>query len=147
MGISDSNTTNGRDELIIVIGDGYNDGCGQSADAYHTQVTENLELRVVTRDKYSSTRVFKGIPQHFNGTVGTVAITITPTIKTTAVIIRNPQTNGANDLLQVSFDGGANYFDIERRGQLEIETEITSFKLKASSANRDYQIIVTEYNP
>jgi hypothetical protein len=146
IGIFDSNQTTANDVSIFVIGDGYESKCGDQMKTF-AYVNDAYELQVVTDDKRSSTRVFKGSPHHYNGTVGIISITITPVNKTTAILIRNPQTNGTNVLLQVSFDGGTNYFDIERRGQLEIEAEVDSFQIKATVANSDYQIITTEYDP
>lgn len=86
----------------------------------------------------------KGTPQHFNGTVGTTASTITPTTTTISILIQNPSTNAAGVTLAVSFDAGTTFFDnIVRGGSLSIETEVTSFQIKASAASTTYRILVT----
>jgi len=84
-----------------------------------------------------------GTPQHFNGTVGTSAATITPTSTTTSIMVFNPSSNSAGVILSVSFDSGTTFFDIERRGILAIDAEVASFQIKASAASSNYQIIVT----
>jgi hypothetical protein len=85
----------------------------------------------------------KGIPQHFNGTVGTTATIITPSSPTTAILISNPASNASSINLLASFDGGTTFFTIERRGQLSIETEVNSFQIKGSAAGTAYEILVT----
>lgn len=99
-------------------------------------------------DGYGSRRLLdvwipKGVPEHFNGTVGTTAITIAPSSPTMSILIYNPTSNASGVTLGVSFDDGTNFFDIERRGSLEIEAEVSSFQIKASAASSSYQIIVT----
>lgn len=117
-----------KDAEVTVIGDGYGATANYAGvDGYGNLWVKNQE----------------GQPEHFNGTVGAIAIDITPTIKSSALLIHNPSANGNNDLLQVSFDNGTTYFDIERRGRLEIETEVDSFKLKSNNAGTEYQILVT----
>lgn len=117
-----------KDANISVIGDGY------GANARYAGVDGYGNLCVKTQE---------GQPEHFNGTVGTSPITITPSSKTSGILIENPNANDCTDILQVSFDGGTNYFDIERRRPFSIETEVTSFKLKSNAAGTEYQIIVT----
>jgi len=85
----------------------------------------------------------RGSIQHFNGTVGTAAITITPSSTTTAILISNPVSNASGVVLSVSFDGGTSFFDLEYRAALELEAEVSSFQIKASAASSNYQILVT----
>ena len=117
-----------KDANVSVIGDGYN------ASAQYTGVDGYGNLWVTTHE---------GTPQHFNGTVGPTPIDITLSTKSTALLIRNPRNNSNNDLLQVSFDGGTNYFNVERRASLQLETEVSSFRLRSNNAGTQYQIIVT----
>lgn len=117
-----------KDSNVVVIGDGY----GATANYAGTDGYGNLCVKTN-----------EGQPEHFNGIVGVTPIDITPIVKSTAILIHNPRGNGNNDLLQASFDGGSTYFDIERRGRLEIETEVTTFKLKSNNAGTEYQILVT----
>jgi hypothetical protein len=84
-----------------------------------------------------------GTPQHFNGTVGTSATTLTPSSTTTAILVLNPTTNASNVTLSVSFDGGTTFFDLIRGATLSIECEVSSLQIKGSSATTNYQILVT----
>lgn len=144
MAIANVDATNARDEQIIVISNGKGDNTGACGDfAYHAEVTDGYELRVVMDASTSSISIAKGSPEHFNGTVGTTPISITPTKITTAILVDNPATNAVNRTLEVSFNGGTSYFVIPRGGSLSIETEVTSFLLKSNGAGTTYQIIVT----
>ena len=147
MNLNGQDATNARDEGIFIIADGYtgNDcpNYDPITDGYRTRVNSDWELEVATDCKNSTIRVRKGTPEHFNGIIGTTPTTITPVGESISILIHNPKTNSGNDFLQVSFDGGTNYFDIERRARLEIETEITSFMLKSNNSGTNYQIIAT----
>jgi len=83
----------------------------------------------------------KGVPEHFNGNIGTTATTITSAFKTASILIRNTDTT--NKILKVSFDSGVNFFDIDKDGILAIEAEIDSFQIKGSAAGTLYQILLT----
>jgi hypothetical protein len=111
------------------------------ADGYGNRITSSKHI--VQTYHGLDTWDLSGTPQHFNGTVGTTAATITPTSVTTSVLVINPATNPNSALLSVSFDGGTNFTDIERRGTLSITTEVSSFQIKANAANTAYQILVT----
>lgn len=143
MGLSHSDSTNGRDEQIMVIANGKGDTQSSTDFIYHAEVTDGYELRVTMNADSSSISVEKGTPQHFNGTVGTTAITITPASTTTSILVDNPNSNLANRTLQVSFDGGTNFFTIIRGAALAIDTEVSSFLIKASVTGTSYQILVT----
>jgi hypothetical protein len=112
-----------------------------TVDGYGNLITSQASSTVSRRglDTYS----IKGTPQHFNGTVGTTATTIIPTTTTIAILVSNPGTNAGGVTLEVSFDGGINFFTIERRGSLAIETEVSSFQIKGSVAGTAYEILVT----
>jgi hypothetical protein len=111
------------------------------ADGYGNRITSSKHITQTYHGL--DTWALSGTPQHFNGTVGTTAATITPTSTTTSIIVINPATNPNSALLSVSFDGGTNFTDIERRGTLSISTEVSSFQIKANAANTAYQILVT----
>ena len=117
-----------KDANVTVIGDGY------GAKANFAQVDECGRLHVHT---------VEGAPQHFNGTVGTSAIDITPDGYSSQILIKNPKSNDCACELQVSFNGGTDFFTIERRASLCIDTEVNSFKLKANQAGCSYEILVT----
>lgn len=85
----------------------------------------------------------RGIPQHFNGIVGVMPQLVVPSSETMAILVHNPSSNGGGTVLSVSFDGGANYVDIERRASLEIEASVNAFHIKGSTAGTNYQILVT----
>lgn len=88
----------------------------------------------------------KGIPFHSNGMfLNTNPIDITPPNKTSSILISNKESNPTNSLIQVSFDDGLTYFEIERGSFLSIDTEITSFKVKGT-LGANYQILLT-YKP
>lgn len=52
----------------------------------------------------------------FTGTVGLVNLTlpVTPLGKISEMLLRNPDTNGINTKLYLSFDGGVNFFSLSR---------------------------------
>jgi hypothetical protein len=120
-------------------------------DAYTLRVTSNLSdgygSKLSSQETSNGLRngldawSIKGVPQHFNGTVSVSPIDITPAFTTASLLLRNMDT--ANKKLQVSFDSGASYFDIDKDGVLAIEAEVNSFKIKGSAAHVDYQILVT----
>jgi hypothetical protein len=128
---TDSNVTTPYDVSQTTISDGYGN--------IWASVIPNSAGDRVGVDSWP----LKGVPQQFNGTVGTSPITVTPANTTTAILIKSPPANNASSLLKVSFDDGTTFFDIERSGVLSIETEISSFQIKGSSLNIAYQIIIT----
>lgn len=85
----------------------------------------------------------RGVPQHFNGVVGVLTQVIAPSLETVAILVHNPSSNVAGTVLSVSFDGGVNFFDIERRASLELEANVEMFHIKGSAAGTNYQILVT----
>jgi len=60
----------------------------------------------------------------------------------TDILIEN--TNSSAATLQVSLDGGTNYFDMDKKSTLDgpINADITQIKIKASSGTCDYQYII-----
>lgn len=144
MNLSNFDKTNNRDEQVMVISNGKGDDQADcDSFAYHAEVTDGYELRVVIESDTSSVSVTKGVPEHFNGTTTTTGTTITPSSETTAILIDNLSTNPAGRTLSISFDGGINFFVIPRGASLAIEAEVSSFQIKTNVNGTTYQIIVT----
>lgn len=98
---------------------------------------------IIDGKTYINNKEYNGTPLHYNGIAGISYSTITFAKTTTAILIDNMLTNSTNILLHISFDNGINYFEMVRGSRLEIETEITSFKIKSNVSNAKYQIVIT----
>lgn len=87
----------------------------------------------------------EGTTAHFNGsaTVFPVQIPSVPATPISEVIIKNTNVIGLLKL-QVSFDGGDNYFDIDTGDAIVwgLKGEVKSIYVKASSGSVSYQIIM-----
>lgn len=92
-----------------------------------------------------------GTTQHFNGSVGLVSALV-PAIagnKISNVLIRNPASNGVNDIIYVAFDGGTTYLSL-RRGEFAAwsprnnasNSPITQIRILGSVAALSYEIIM-----
>jgi hypothetical protein len=86
-----------------------------------------------------------GTVTHFSGVATTVAVQI-PAVPSTViaeVLIRNTNDFGS-DKLQVSFDGGVSYFDIDTKDALACgpKGQITSIHIRSSSGSVNYQVIM-----
>lgn len=88
----------------------------------------------------------QGSTDHFNGTVGTTAITVpsTPGNVIAEVMVKNARTNPSTNELYVSFDGGTNFFTIEPRTAVawSVRGNKTQIHIKASMSNTGYEIIL-----
>jgi len=116
-----------KDANVSVIGDGY------GGKANYAGVDGYGNVYVTTHE---------GFPIHKNGTANTSPVDVTfPT--STNILIHNKKSNDCACVIQVSFDGGTNYFDICRKGTLTIEAEIKSFKIKSNQNGCDYQALIT----
>lgn len=97
-----------------------------------------------TKDVYGKT-------QHFNGSVGLsdLLVPAVATNKISNVLVRNPATNGINDVLYVAFDGGTTYLSL-KRGEFaawsprnnQSNMPITQIRILGSSAVTNYEIIM-----
>jgi hypothetical protein len=111
-------------------------------DGYGTQIS-SVATNANTRNGLDTWSI-KGTLQHFNGTFpNTTPITITPTTAAVSVLIYNPGTNAFSAVVSASFDGGTNFIDIPRGGNLNVESEMNSFQVKGSATGVTYQILVT----
>lgn len=92
-----------------------------------------------------------GKTQHFNGVVGSPN-SLVPSIagdKISSVLVRNPATNGINDVLYVAFDGGTTYLSL-KRGEFAAWSPknngsgmpIKQVRVSGSSPSVEYEIVV-----
>jgi hypothetical protein len=82
-----------------------------------------------------------GVVKHYNG-VGEIAnANVAFAATTKSIYIENRH---ATQILQVSFDGGATYADIDAGESLGIDAAHASIDIKASGAGTTYQILTTE---
>jgi hypothetical protein len=92
-----------------------------------------------------------GATQHFNGSVGLTS-TLVPAVSTkkiSTVLVRNPATNGVNDVLFVAFDGGTVYLSL-KRGEFAAwspknnssNMPVMQIRILGSSANVAYETIM-----
>lgn len=97
-----------------------------------------------TKDVYGKT-------QHYNGVIGLVSALV-PSVagnKISNVLVRNPATNGVNDVIYVAFDGGTTYLSL-RRGEFAAwsprnnasNMPVTQVRILGSSASVNYEIIM-----
>jgi hypothetical protein len=87
----------------------------------------------------------------FSGTVGTSNLTL-PTSsqgKISEMLLRNPNTNGINTKLYLSFDGGTTFFSLARGEFIgwspksnASNTPIEQIVIKGSVALSDYELII-----
>ena len=88
--------------------------------------------------------VTTGTTDHFNGTATTSPANVPASAGNaiTSVMVKN--TNSANINLQVSFDGGSTFYDIERGEVLSGEPKgsLTQFIVQTASSTATYQSIV-----
>jgi hypothetical protein len=86
-----------------------------------------------------------GSTTHFSGTATTTPVQLpgSPSTVISEVLIRNTNSTGLQKL-QVSFDGGTSYFDIEQGDTLiwGPKGEITSVYIRSSSGTVSYQLIM-----
>jgi hypothetical protein len=97
-----------------------------------------------TKDVYGKT-------QHFSGSVGTSSLLV-PAVagnKISSILIKNPASNGVNDILSVAFDGGTTYITL-KRGEFAAwspknnasNTPITQVRIIGSSASVNYESVM-----
>lgn len=97
-----------------------------------------------TKDVYGKT-------QHFAGSVG-LSSALIPSVagnKISNILIKNPSTNGVNDILSVAFDGGVVYLTL-KRGEFAAwspknntsNTPISQIRIIGSSAAVNYEIVM-----
>lgn len=79
------------------------------------------------------------IAEHYNGSIGAVAATITPTEVGKIIFIRNTH---ATQSILISFDDGDNFISILRGEFMVFECDFTSLKIKGSGAGTTYESIV-----
>ena len=86
-------------------------------------------------------------PEHFNGTVGTSSTAVPASAGNTIfqVLVKNPRTNAFAETLEVSFDGGTNFFVLRRNDTLSAENlgDLTQIEIKGSTASVDYEIVLS----
>lgn len=92
-----------------------------------------------------------GKTTHYNGTVGSPDSLVPSVIgdKISNVLVRNPSTNGINDILYVSFSGGTTYLSL-KRGEFAAwspknnssGTPITQVRVSGSTPTVAYEIIM-----
>ncbi len=85
-----------------------------------------------------------GSTDHFNGTVGVVAIDV-PSVAGGVISEMIIQSRTKNQILSISFDGGANYWTIGPGGAAVAWTpkgNKTQIKLIADTATTKYEIIM-----
>lgn len=88
---------------------------------------------------------------HFNGVVGSpnTLVPSSPGDKISNILIRNPGTNGINDILYVAFDGGSTYLSL-KRGEFaawspksnSANMPIKQVRVMGSSATVEYEIVM-----
>jgi len=83
---------------------------------------------------------------HDNGTVGTSNIQVpsTPGGKIHSILIKNKESNPADAIIKVSFDGGTEYFDIlnNENFTIDVASKPTQIDLIATEAGVEYQILM-----
>lgn len=87
----------------------------------------------------------------YASTVGTSATAYPPSASTqiSSFLLRNPNTNGVNDVLSVSLDGGVNFLTLSR-GEFvgwgpknnNSNMPITQIFIKASGAGKAFQLLI-----
>ena len=82
----------------------------------------------------------KGTPEHFDGTVGTDPVTITPSAETRSILIKNTHDD---NVLYVSFNGGSKWFSIDPHDHLEADVKVSSFQVKGSASGTTYEGIAS----
>jgi len=75
---------------------------------------------------------------HFNGTIGTVATTISLTAITVSLLIEN--THSTNNIL-ISFDEGSTWKTLGPGDSLSMDTAIEEFDIKGSDADTTYECL------
>ena len=82
------------------------------------------------------------LSEHSNGSVDTVAVTITPSDMLQSSLIHNTHTS---QTLSASFDGGTTYTTIDPDQSLSIHDNSYSFMVKGSAAATTYEILNVYY--
>ena len=82
-----------------------------------------------------------GVGKHYNGSAGVSNTNIPFAVISKSIFITNTH---ATQTLQVSFDGGTLYYDIESGESVGLDAAHTSIDVKASGAGTTYQILTTE---
>jgi len=75
---------------------------------------------------------------HWNGSVGTAAATVTLAATGVALLIEN--THAAQNIL-VSFDAGTTWKTLNPNDTLSVDTSMSSFQIKGSAAATTYEIL------
>jgi len=91
------------------------------------------------------TQDLDGTTDHFNGTVNTTPINV-PSVAggvIAEVMLHVPRQPGSA-IIEISFDGGVSYFEVEERNTIVVPTKggITQIKIKSGGGTRSYQIIM-----
>jgi hypothetical protein len=87
----------------------------------------------------------RGTTSHFNGSVTTVVSVPAVADKAISELIIQNRSNSVNDVLDISFDGGSNFFSITRSGNLAWTQKGSATQIKIRSRNGgsvDYQILI-----
>lgn len=92
-------------------------------------ISNNLKVAIIVSDSV----------EHFNGSIGTTATTITPAGNPVSFLINN--THASQNIL-VSFDAGTTFFTIKAGFSLSVDTSASSFQIKGSAATTTYEILV-----
>lgn len=79
------------------------------------------------------------IAEHYNGSIGAVEATITPSEVGKIIFIRNTH---ATQSILISFDEGANFLSILKGEFMVFECDFNSFVIKGSGAATTYESIV-----
>jgi hypothetical protein len=92
-----------------------------------------------------------GKTYQYTGSVTTTEILLPSTVltKISDVLVRNPDTNGINDVLLYNFDGTSNYFRL-KRGEFvgwtlkagPSGTPITQISIKSLSGTINYEVMI-----
>lgn len=81
-----------------------------------------------------------GKPMHYNGTANTSPVDVNLGATTRHVLIQNLDNT---NVLQVSFDGGTNYYTVQTLSTLELDAEVTGVRVLAAAAV-NFEILTLE---